>query len=106
MITICWALNEYNKLNLKFWKRLIEENKEAVWLFIDGSQENMDKIFILFKSIEATWKSQDKIKFVGKKREKMEESNNLIILNGNPQGFKVYYERFANPRKLVAFPKI
>ena len=81
---------------------MITENRNAIWMFIDGSQESMDKIFVLFQSIEA---SSGPTPLIGLKREKPTENGEAQGQIGKMLGFKVYYERFANPRQLIAIPK-
>ena len=93
---------------------MICENPNAIWLVIDGSQKGTDIIYNIFQEFEINDKKIISIK-------KQEDQGNMLLgkldepcvsekpLDENfskTQMFKIYYERFASPRKLMAVPRI
>lgn len=114
MITVCWALNEYKQINREFWKRIICENSKAVWIIVDGSQQGTDIMFNIFQEFEKEKESgnlsmrrrEHDASILGKLDEPFASEKGLEVVSGERAWFKVYYERFASPRRLIAVPKI
>lgn len=116
-ITVCWALNEYLEINKQFWKRLIMENENATWVIIDGSQKGTDILFELFQCFEKTdsmmifnttqenIKAKNILEEINFEKELLNKRECLAINESPQKKFDIYYERFANPRKLIAIPK-
>ena len=111
---MCWALNEYQKINKEFWKRLVCENPEAIWLIIDGSQRGTDIIHNVFQEFEINEHNKISLRqknekgnmILGKLDDLSETENKLDEISSKAQLFHIYYERFASPRKLIAIPRI